>query len=153
MESHITSLRRQVCLVTFQLSCVACVSARVPRESWDESTLQLSRNDSIGNACYTGYSQVFIPYGQIRSLHLAFKTTEFCVRCDTHPYTTLKHDSSFAQAVLVLALLISCFRGTQREDSSKPLKHSIVKRILVFKRQIQAYFYPLEIFHLFGITS
>ena len=25
-------------------------------------------------------------------------------------------------------------RGTQREDSSKPLKHSIVKRILVFKR-------------------
>ena len=26
------------------------------------------------------------------------------------------------------------FRGTQRENSSKPLKHSIVKRILVFKR-------------------
>ena len=26
------------------------------------------------------------------------------------------------------------YRGTQREDSSKPLKHSIVKRILVFKR-------------------
>ena len=26
------------------------------------------------------------------------------------------------------------FRGTQREYSSKPLKHSIVKRILVFKR-------------------
>ena len=25
-------------------------------------------------------------------------------------------------------------RGTQREHSSKPLKHSIVKRILVFKR-------------------
>ena len=31
------------------------------------------------------------------------------------------------------ALLI---RGTQREYSLKPLKHSIVKRILVFKRQI-----------------
>ena len=28
----------------------------------------------------------------------------------------------------------SFFRGTQREHSSKPLKHSIVKRILVFKR-------------------
>ena len=27
-------------------------------------------------------------------------------------------------------------RGTQREHSSKPLKHSTVKRILVFKRQI-----------------
>ena len=26
------------------------------------------------------------------------------------------------------------FRGTQREYSSKPPKHSIVKRILVFKR-------------------
>ena len=26
------------------------------------------------------------------------------------------------------------FRGTQREYSSKPLKHSIVKRISVFKR-------------------
>ena len=26
------------------------------------------------------------------------------------------------------------FRGTQREYSSKPLKHSIVKRILVFER-------------------
>ena len=30
----------------------------------------------------------------------------------------------------------STFRGTQREYSSKPLKHSIVKRILVLKRQI-----------------
>ena len=27
-----------------------------------------------------------------------------------------------------------CTRGTQREYSSKPLKHSIVQRILVFKR-------------------
>ena len=44
-------------------------------------------------------------------------------------------------------------RGTQREYSSKPLKHSIVKRILVLKRQIQAYFYPLKIFHLFGFPS
>ena len=44
-------------------------------------------------------------------------------------------------------------RGTQRKYSSKPLKHSIVKRILVFKRQIQAYFYPLKIFHLFGFPS
>ena len=43
-------------------------------------------------------------------------------------------------------------RGIQREYSSKP-KHSIVKRILVFKPQIQAYFYPLQIFHLFGFPS
>ena len=43
---------------------------------------------------------------------------------------------------------LSYDRGTQREYSSKPLKHSIVKRILVFKRQIQTYFYPLKIFYL-----
>ena len=36
---------------------------------------------------------------------------------------------------------------------SEPLKHSIVKRILLFRRQIQAYFYPLIIFHLFGISQ
>ena len=30
----------------------------------------------------------------------------------------------------------SFLRGTQREYSSKPLKHSIVKRILVFKGEI-----------------
>ena len=35
------------------------------------------------------------------------------------------------------------FRGTQREYSSKPLKNSIVKRVLVFKRWIWTYFYPL----------
>ena len=34
-------------------------------------------------------------------------------------------------------------RGTQRECSSKPLKHSIVKRALVFKQWIWAYFYAL----------
>ena len=30
--------------------------------------------------------------------------------------------------------VLLCIRGTQRDYSSKPLKHSIVKRILVFKR-------------------
>ena len=45
-------------------------------------------------------------------------------------------------------------KGTQREYSSKPLKHSIVKRFLVFKRYIKwAYFYPLKILHLFGFPS
>ena len=34
-------------------------------------------------------------------------------------------------------------RGTQREYSSKPLKNRIVKRVLVFKRWMWAYFYPL----------
>ena len=34
----------------------------------------------------------------------------------------------------LLVSSFTSFRGTQRECSSKPLKHSIVKRILVFKR-------------------
>ena len=38
---------------------------------------------------------------------------------------------------------LNTIRGTQREYSSKPLKHSIVKRVLEFKRWIWAYFYPL----------
>ena len=35
---------------------------------------------------------------------------------------------------LLVSYLLPFYRGTQRDDSSKPLKHSIVKRILVFKR-------------------
>ena len=38
-------------------------------------------------------------------------------------------DAGFCELYLILL----AFRGTQREYSSKPLKHSIVKRILVFK--------------------
>ena len=44
-------------------------------------------------------------------------------------------------------------RGTLQEYSSKPLIYSIVEHILVFKRWIQAYFYPLKILHLFGFPS
>ena len=40
-------------------------------------------------------------------------------------------------------------KDTQREYSSKLLKHSIVKHILYIK----AYFYPVKIFHLFGFPS
>ena len=48
----------------------------------------------------------------------------------------------------------SSTRGTQREYSSKTLTHSIVKRILVFKRYVDiGYFYPLKIFHLFGFPG
>ena len=38
------------------------------------------------------------------------------------------------------------FRGTQREYSSKPLKQSIFKRVLVFKRWIWAYFISYKFF-------
>ena len=48
-----------------KLLLVASVSARVRRENWDESkkepfllpSLQLSRNNSIGNHCYAGYRE------------------------------------------------------------------------------------------------
>ena len=42
-------------------------------------------------------------------------------------------DLTTAQPLLV-SYLFPFYMGTQRDDSSKPLKHSIVKRILVFKR-------------------
>ena len=46
--------------------------------------------------------------------------------------------------ILIDAIYIEfILRGTQREYSSKPLKHSIVKRVLVFKQWIWAYLYPL----------
>ena len=41
------------------LACIASVSARVRRESWDEFffllPLELSRYNLTGNACYAGY--------------------------------------------------------------------------------------------------
>ena len=43
----------------------------------------------------------------------------------------LTHIFSMIHSVEIAFLSI---RGTQREYSSKPLKHSIVERILVFKR-------------------
>ena len=43
-------------------------------------------------------------------------------------------DQSWSQQYVVLKSQQLPSRGTQREYSSKPLKHSIVKRILLFKR-------------------
>ena len=52
-------------------------------------------------------------------------------------FSTRSHlDSSLVSSTLFHPLHSGprLFRGTQREYSSKPLKHSIVERILVFKR-------------------
>ena len=38
------------------------------------------------------------------------------------------------QALFASMTIAKYIKGTQREYSSKPLKHRIVKRILVFKR-------------------
>jgi len=40
---------------------------------------------------------------------------------------------SCAPSTVWIILFLPLIRGTQREYSSKPLKHSIVKRVLVFK--------------------
>ena len=49
---------------------------------------------------------------------------------------------------------LSIFRGTQREHSSKPLKHSIVDRIQYYLNGRHRHiFYPLNFFHLFGCPS
>ena len=52
-------------------------------------------------------------------------------------YVTFIHSSyvTFEEKAFTYeeVLMWPCVRGTQRQYSSKPLKHSIVKRILVFK--------------------
>ena len=49
--------------------------------------------------------------------------------------TVFKGQRFYEDAILdIRTLFLTDIRGTQREFSSKPLKHSIVKRILVFKR-------------------
>ena len=44
--------------------------------------------------------------------------------------TKTKHYNMIFSSIIYINII----RGTQREYSSKPLEHSIVKRILVFKR-------------------
>ena len=78
------------------------------------------------------------------------QAAQTCLRVST---TWTKSDRSELLLPLLLKMAwvttqaLSFCRGTQREYSSKPLKHSIVERIVVFKR------YPLKIFHLFGFRS
>ena len=62
---------------------------------------------------------------------------------------TLLHRSNYMHVLRAYADMTAStqrhidYRATQREYSSKPLKHSIVKRVLVFKQWIWAYFYAL----------
>ena len=49
------------------------------------------------------------------------------------PFKSLPLSMRYSLTFRTLSLL-DLIRGTQQEYSSKPLKHSIVKRILVFKR-------------------
>ena len=48
------------------------------------------------------------------------------------PTKTLIDESQRQSRIIIIAIIYR--RDTQREYSSKPLKHSVVKRILVFKR-------------------
>ena len=60
-------------------------------------------------------------------LHFIF---QFCTR----RFKSLPLSMSYASLAFRTLSLLDLIRGTQQERSSKPLKHSIVKRILVFKR-------------------
>ena len=62
----------------------------------------------------------------LRRLALDSKQSFYCnySTLDSHTDTVICHAFAYS----------SRCRGTQREYSSKPLKHSIVKRILVFNR-------------------
>ena len=77
-------------------------------EHWRTSALLHNiRNMRI---CMAKKPFIFVGYGSDRSF------------CHTNPY------------ISNVTRQCRCSRGTQREYSSKPLKHSIVERILVFKR-------------------
>ena len=70
-----------------------------------------------------------------KTLHNSPKKTEFD---SNHSYLTRRQPFQLPP-VLRSKSLLNCSlniinRGTHREYTSKPLKHSIVKRILVFKR-------------------
>ena len=41
----------------------------------------------------------------------------------------------------------------RKVSGTQGTEHSIVERILVFKRKIKAYFYLLKTFHLFGFVA
>ena len=59
-----------------------------------------------------------------------FKKSLFCKLIIYHYSFLIEHYASYRVACVAWRFC----RGTQREYSSKPLKHSIVQRILVFKR-------------------
>ena len=65
------------------------------------------------------------------------------IPCDTVWCRVIPCDTVWCRVMPCDAVWCLVIRGTQREYSSKPLKHSIVKRVLVFKRWMWAYFYPL----------
>ena len=68
--------------------------------------------------------------------HILLKSYHYKKNCKNTSAGTRKHAEALAHRLLYTwsALWERFERGTQREYSWKPLKHSIVKRILVFKR-------------------
>ena len=54
--------------------------------------------------------------------------------CEKNDTSNKKPQRCVSFALKFPHFVAACCRGTQRKYSSKPLKHSIVKRILVFKR-------------------
>ena len=108
----------------------ACSQANIQRQSL--LTRYYSIKDSLSNPCYT---------------------CDLLARCNQ----LLSPQNCSNTRTTSIAI---CWESTRRHSGapienhcSEPLKHSTVERILVLKRQIQAYFYPLRICHLFGYSS
>ena len=69
-------------------------------------------------------------YGKITRQWKSTLTSKEDIKQLCSSYVTFEEKAFTYEEVLMWP----CVRGTQRQYSSKPLKHSIVKRILVFKR-------------------
>ena len=76
-------------------------------------------------------------YGKITRQWKSTLTSKEDIKQLCSSYVTFIHSSyvTFEEKAFTYEEVIMwpCVRGTQRQYSSKPLKHSIVKRILVFK--------------------
>ena len=91
---------------------------------WDLSMVYL-----IGNRLHGQYSTIDQPHFQTVAVYSRVNFRKWCSR---------RCEDEIAEFLIQMEPK-NCknkqnIRGTQREYSSKPLKHSIVKRILVFKR-------------------
>ena len=83
----------------------------------------------IGNRLHGQYSTIDQPHFQTVAVYSRVNFRKWCSR---------RCEDEIAEFLIQMEPK-NCknkqnIRGTQREYSSKPLKHSIVKRILVFKR-------------------
>ena len=106
------------------------------RKQWKGDKLEsprLARKDSFSSPLPRTCSGAFIQKGSkyIEWSELPYERYNLCTIIH---YGFVRFRSLFFTDIIGKGILKKLDRGTQRQYGSKPLKHSIVKRFLVFKR-------------------